>query len=293
MKQSVQAALVQFSPWPMREMDRNVDYIKSQIDNLAQTGNELIVFPEMSVTNFFEHDANGREAYWNHGAIAIEGPQLNSIIMKAREHQCYVVVGFAERSPVIGMMHNSAALIGPDGLIGVARKIHFPGLEKLYYTSGTSIDVFETPIGRIGICICYDCMFPEVTRALAVKGAEIIVSVSSIWEGGAKGGIGLPEYKKAFWDQLPLVRAMENQAFVIACNGGGSHMIGRDIGTWSRLGMSKIVAPNGEMLAKADHADEAVLTAVLKERELIQSRSQYTFLADRKPYLFQDLNTIS
>lgn len=289
MKQSTQVALVQFSPWPMKEMNQNVEYIKSQIDKLAQAGNELIVFPEMSVTNFFEHGENGREEYWNYGAITLESPQLNQIIMKVREHHCYVVIGFAERSPVVGEIYNSAALIGPKGLIGVTRKIHFPGLEKLYYTAGKSIDVFETPIGKIGICICYDCMFPEITRAQAVKGAEIIVSISSIWEGGAKGGIGLPEYKRSYWDQLPLVKAMENQTFIIACNGGGSHMIGREIGTWTRLGLSKIVSPSGEMLAKADHADEAVLSAVLKEQDLVKSRSQYTFLADRQPHLFQDL----
>ncbi|EWG09947.1 carbon-nitrogen hydrolase family protein [Cytobacillus firmus] len=290
MKSTVKAALVQFSPWPMREMDKNVEYINTQIERLSQEGNELIVFPEMSVTNFYEHHENGREEYWNTGTITPDSEQLNRIKMKAKEHNCYVVVGFAERSEVVGVIYNSAALIGPEGIIGVARKIHFPGLEKQYFTAGGNIEVFETPLGKIGICICYDCMFPEVTRILALKGAEITVITSSIWEGGEKGGIGDAEHKKTFWDKLPQVKAVENQTFVIACNGGGSHMIGKDIGTWSRLGHSKIVNPNGEIRATADHNEEAVLSAVLNQNELVKSRSQYTFLSDRKPHLFQEIS---
>jgi predicted amidohydrolase len=289
MKQTVKAALVQFSPWPMQEMAKNVEYINTQIEQLSQEGNELIVFPEMSVTNFFEHHEHGREEYWDYGTITPESEQLNDIKKKAREHDCYVIVGFAERSNVVGVIYNSAALIGPEGIIGITRKLHFPGLEKQYFTTGESIEVFDTPLGKIGICICYDCMFPEVTRILALKGAEIIVMTSSIWEGGEKGGIGEAEHKKDYWDKLPQVKAVENQTFVIACNGSGSHMIGREIGRWSRLGYSKIVNPGGELSASANHNDEAILSAVLHERDLLKSRSQYAFLADRKPHLFQDI----
>ncbi|WP_041087808.1 carbon-nitrogen hydrolase family protein [Jeotgalibacillus soli] len=289
MKKTVKAALVQFSPWSMHEMDKNIEYINSQIENLAQEGNELIVFPEMSVTNFFEHHENGKEEYWDYGAISVESKQLKAIETKAAQHNCYVIVGFAERSNVIGVIFNSAALIGPEGIIGVTRKIHFPGIEKQYYTTGDRIDVFDTPIGKIGICICYDSMFPEITRILAVKGADIIVMTSSIWEGGEKGGIGSPTYKKSYWDHLPPVKAVENQTFVIACNGSGSHLIGEALGKWSRMGLSKIVSPTGEILASIDHNQEAILSAVLDERDLVKARSQYSFLADRKPYLFQDL----
>jgi predicted amidohydrolase len=286
MKKNVKTALVQFSPWPMRQMEKNVSFISTKMEELAKSGNELIVFPEMSITNFFEHHSNGKQDYWESGSISLDSPQLETIKNGAKQNNCFVVVGFAERSDVPGEIYNSAALIGPEGIVGITRKVHFPGLEKLYYKTTNQIEVHDTPLGKIGICICYDFMFPEVTRALAVKGAEMIVISSSIWAGGEKGGIGSLEYKKTYWDQLPLVKAIENQTYIIACNGGGSHQIGKDLGEWKRLGLSKIVSPTGQILAKVDHQDDAVLTALLDAADIDLARKQYTFLADRSPSSF-------
>jgi predicted amidohydrolase len=289
LKENINVALVQFSPWPMKEMQKNVQFIIGKIKELTAKGKELIAFPEMSVTNFFEHEPKGKENYWKNGAISIDDPAITQIVEVVKEKNCYVVVGFAERSELIGKIYNSALLIGPEGIIGITRKLHFPGLEKLYFSPGSEIPVFDTPIGKIGISICYDSMFTEYLRVLAVKGAEIVVMTSSIWKGGDKGGIGSEESKEKFWDQLPVTEAVTNQVFVVACNGGGTHMIGKEIGTWERLGLSKIVSPMGEILAKLGGNDENLLHAELKKDLLEEARSVYTFLSDRVPHMYKDL----
>ncbi|MFB4165001.1 carbon-nitrogen hydrolase family protein [Alteribacillus sp. JSM 102045] len=292
MKDNVKAALVQFSPKPMQHMEQNVEFITNKIVELSNKGNELIVFPEMSITNFFEHGPEGKIQYWNNGSLSVDDNVVQKIVEVTKKQNCYAIVGFAERSRMIGKIYNSAACIGPKGIIGITRKVHFPGLEKLYYSKGTEIPVFDTPLGKIGISICYDSMFVEYLRALAVKGAEIIVMTSSIWKGGGKGGIGLETSKSQFWDLLPMVASVEHQSFVIACNGGGSHMIGEKVGTWERLGLSKIVDPTGDVLTKTDGNDEVVLNATLEEKKLKESRMAYSFLNDREPELYQELTEL-
>lgn len=289
MKRDVKVALVQFSPWPMNEMVKNVSYIKKKIEELSTKGNDLIVFPEMSITNFFEHGSNSRQTYWKKGSLPLDDPLISEIVTCVKQNNCYTVVGFSERSDYVGKMYNSAVLIGPEGIIGVTRKIHFPGLEKLYFSPGEDIPIHQTPIGKIGIGICYDCFFPEYLRALALQGADIIVMCSSIWKGGEKGGIGLKDSKENFWDKLPEVSAVMHQAFVIACNGGGSHNIGESIGVWERLGMSKMVSPQGYILTKSEGNEETTLSANFKVEDLIETRSAYTFLADRLPNRYKVL----
>lgn len=292
LKENIKVALVQFSPKSMHQIEENVAFIQKKIIQLSNQGNELIVFPEMSITNFFEHGPNGKVEYWNKGAIPDNHPAIQKIIEVTKQQACYTIVGFAERSSTIGKIYNTAMFIGPNGFIGKTRKVHFPGLEKLYYSKGLDIPVFDTPLGKIGISICYDSMFVEYLRALSVKGAEMIVMTSSIWKGGGKGGIGLEKSKRQFWDHLPAVAAVEHQSFVLACNGGGSHMIGEKVGDWERLGLSKIVDPTGEVLTNTDGNDEVILTADLQKKKLEEARLAYSFLSDREPELYKDLTEL-
>ena len=292
MKDEIRTSLVQFSPQPMRDKGENCDFIEEKINELSSENQELIVFPEMSLTNFFEHGDGGRLAYWKYGAITLEDPLIDRIVSLSKKKGVYVVFGFAERSNIVGVIYNSAMLTGPGGPIGITRKIHLPGFEKLYFSSGNEIPVFTTALGKIGLSICYDSWFPEYVRVLAIKGAEIIITPASIWMGGSKGGIGREILKREFWDSVPLVKAVENQAFILACNGGGTHWMGDELGTWERMGMSKIVSPFGELLASTPENDESVLSAVLKHEDLEASRSVYTFLADRAPAAYAELSKV-
>lgn len=289
MQEQINVALVQFEPRYFESKEENVSYIVNQVISWSKRGVNLIVFPELSVSGFFRHEQGGRRTYWEGGAEDLDGAVSRRIIEAAREAGIYVVYGMAERLHRPVEMYNSAVLAGPDGIVGVTRKVHLPQYEKLYFTPGLPGDVFSTPFGRIGMAVCYDIFFPEITRILALKGAEIIVAISSVWKGGTKGGIGLLKSKEQLFNITPVVRAMENQVYILSCNACGSHDMGPVLGVWERLGKSRVVDPLGNVLAEAEGEMECTVTAVLSRETLINGRAAYTFLADRLPGLYKDL----
>ncbi|MES1924364.1 carbon-nitrogen hydrolase family protein [Salinisphaera sp. T31B1] len=281
MQSDTAVSVVQHAPREMGQSETNIDYIVASLAAEAARGSRLVVFPEMGITSFFRHEPGGYERYWREATIELDGPELARIIEAAAAADVHAVVGFAERSASTGVIYNSAALVGPAGILGVTRKVHLPGLEKMYYTPSDSIDVIDSPFGRIGIAICYDVMFPEYFRALSDQGAEIIVFCSSTWRGGAKGGVGLEGVKRDYWSALPMVTAIQNQAFVVACNACGRLDMGDQAGTWERLGLSQIVAPTGEVLAAAGDCDEEIIRAELAVNDMVAARTSYRFLTDR------------
>lgn len=281
MQQDILASVVQHEPGDLDQRAANVAYIVSKLRDTAAHGSQLIVFPEVGITSFFRHEPGALKAYWEKGTIALDGPELTSIAEEVRSLGVHAIVGFAERSSVTGVIYNSAALIGPTGIVGVARKLHMPGLEKLYYTPGKGVEVFECALGRIGIAICYDSMFPEYFKALSEKAVDIIVLTSSIWAGGDRGGVGVESVKRDYWTALPMVTAIQNQAFVVACNASGKLDMGAQAGVWERLGLSQIASPTGRVLSRASETEEEVISATLTTRELVEARTSYRFLTDR------------
>ncbi|PWG65790.1 carbon-nitrogen hydrolase family protein [Spiribacter halobius] len=281
MERDVQVSVVQHEPGGMEARPQNVAFIVDSLRRLAGLGSQLAVFPEVGITSFFRHAPGGLKAYWDGGTIAVDGPELGAIAEAARGCGIHAVVGFAERSEIAGMIFNSAALVGPEGVIGVTRKLHMPGIEKLYYTPGEHVEAFDCALGRIGIAICYDAMFPEYFKALSDQGVDIIAITSSTWAGGAKGGVGLQSAKRDYWNALPMVTAIQNQAFVVACNACGRLDMGPQAGVWERLGLSQIVAPTGEILERAGPNEAETLTATLATADLVAARTSYRFLTDR------------
>jgi predicted amidohydrolase len=154
----------------------------------------------------------------------------------------------------------------------------------LYYSRGGIGEVFDTPIGKIGVVICYDSMFPENFINLSMKGAEIIVITSSIWAGGDKGGVGDKENKQKYWSVLPIVSAVQSQAFIVCANACGSLNLGAGVGIWERLGLSKIVSPTGKVLSEANTEEEVDLKAELKIDSMIEAKISYRFVSDRVLY---------
>ncbi|MGM0984997.1 MAG: carbon-nitrogen hydrolase family protein [Pseudomonadota bacterium] len=280
----VSAIAVQHSPFEMEYREENLDFIISKIRYHAELGADLIVFPEVGITNFFRHEPGGLEKYWIEGAISLQSEEIKKIREVAKTCGVYTVVGFAEKADSIGTIYNTAALIGPKGIEGIARKNYMPGLEKFYYSRGGISEVFDTEVGKIGIVICYDSMFPENFISLSMKGAEIIVITSSIWAGGDKGGVGDKKNKQKYWSVLPVVSAIQSQTFVVSANACGRLNMGADVGTWERLGLSKIVSPTGEVLAEANVEDDVDLKADLKVSSMVKARTSYRFVNDRLLY---------
>ena len=293
MKAIVNAAVVQFEPAPYDQKEKNLNYILSKVAKLGKKGHELIVFPELSISNFFKHSPGARKDYWEKASEDIPGESINRIIEVSTEVNSHVIVGLASRTEKKYYMRNSAVLIGPNGLIGVSHKIHLPQFEKFYFLPGGEPQVFKTPLGIIGLMVCYDFFFPETARVLGLKGAEIIVMIGSIWMGGAKGGgiggvAGLDACKKRIVDYLPISQALANQAHFVESNAGGGLDVG--FGPWKRLGRSKIVNCLGEIVDSVDHAKEAVISAKLTNEDLALQRTGFNFYMDRVPSAYTRLN---
>jgi predicted amidohydrolase len=288
MKDSVRAAVVQFDPAPYEHKEKNLDYIVGKIDELGKEGHELIVFPELSISNFFKHSPGAREDYWEKASEEMSGDSINRIAEAATGANTHVVVGMVTRTEKKYYMQNSAVLIGPNGSTRVTHKIHLPQFEKFYFIPGGEPEVFETSLGKIGLMVCYDMFFPEVARILALKGAEIIIMIGSVWMGGGKGGIGgiagLDIAKQRMFDYLPVTQALSNQAHFIVADAGGGLDVG--FGFWNRMGRSKIVSCLGEVLDSVEDARDATLSATLTSSDLAAQRTGFGFFMDRVPEVY-------
>jgi predicted amidohydrolase len=155
-------------------------------------------------------------------------------------------------------------------LAGVYRKIHLFSLlgEDRVFSAGDRWLAADTSIGKIGVIICYDLRFPELSRRLAVEGAQILC-IPAQW----------PKPRDEHWRTLLLARAIENQFFVVASNTCGM------IGKLDFFGTSMIIGPRGEVLAEAGE-QETEITASLDMRDMADWRAQIPCLRDRRPELY-------
>ncbi len=173
---SFSVSAVQICVTPMA-VDDNTEKVISWYRKVRhQSHADLIVFPETVTTGFNPGDRAGD--LWDL-VDTIPGRLTERIEAEVRKGGGYVVFPTYERGPRPDVLYNSAVLIGSEGIVGVYRKTHpFPG-EKRWVTPGQEVQVFETSLGRIGMIICYDGDFPELSRLLKLKGAEIIVRPSA------------------------------------------------------------------------------------------------------------------
>lgn len=223
---------------------------------------DLIVLPELWATCAFDLPA-ARD-----GAQSIQGSLVTSLSDLARELRVWIHGGsFAEL--VDGTTrHNTCVLFDPLGtLVTSYRKIHLFGFaegERTVMTGGDQLIVIDTPLGTTGLATCYDLRFPELFRALTQAGATAFL-VSSGW----------PLSRIEHWDVLTRARAIEDQAWVIACN---------EVGTQGADGVvlgghSVVIDPRGVVVAQAGEAEE-ILYADIDPDEPGRWRSAFPALGD-------------
>ncbi len=201
----------------------------------AASGSRLIVFPECFLTGGSFDDRESLKKV----SIDIERGDLEPILAAARDTGILIVVGFYQ---VKGdAAYNTAALIGAEGIIGLHHKMHLPfmiGDRFVDIPEGTKTSLFETPIGKIGLAICYEIRFPEVARTLALEGADLIV-LPAAW----------PEAARILPDIFTTVRAAENFVFLLASN---RNDVDDGMGF---MGNSHVIDPNGREIINAGMED--------------------------------------
>lgn len=165
----IRVACLQMEP-KVGAVEANIADSVARIDAAAAQGARLMVLPELANSGYVFESRD--EAF----ALAEEipdGPASRAWIDAARRHDAYIVAGIAER--VGERLYNSAILVGPKGHIGTFRKMHLWAAENLFFEPGDlGFPVYATPIGRIGMLICYDGWFPEAYRLCALQGADIV-----------------------------------------------------------------------------------------------------------------------
>jgi len=273
------AACVQIAVAPndvQANVDKGVAWLETAV---KEFGAELVVFPETVTTSFVTGlDADG---LWD---LVDEAPGriTRDVQSAARSLGVHVVWPTYRRGPSRGVVYNSSILIGPDGeIIGIYDKTHPFPLERCdaggWVTMGDRADVFETALGTIGMIICYDGDFPELSRLLAVKGAEVITRPSAL----------LRSYD--IWYITTCARAYDNHVYMVATNS-----VGPDAGGSYYFGHSMIVTPIAWRLAQARGGEE-IIAAKLDPDPLRYvtwgSKSLQTFdhLQDRNLGVYEDL----
>ena len=270
-------ACVQMEPHVGSKHD-NVAQCIRHIEAAAHHGASLVVLPELANSGYVFSDRD--EAF----ALAEPLPEGETAQLLAETTQrlgIHVVMGIAERSG--NQLYNSAILTGPAGHIGVYRKLHLWNNEHRFFEPGDrGVPVFDTPLGRIAIAICYDGWFPETYRLAAMQGADI-VCVPTNWVPMP----AQPDDRPAMATTLTMAAAHSN-GVVIAC----ANRIGTERGQ-PFVGQSLIVGGNGWPVAGPASVDrEEVLYAAI---DLTRTRSERTLnafnhvLSDRRADVYDPM----
>ncbi|NLI33506.1 MAG: carbon-nitrogen family hydrolase [Deltaproteobacteria bacterium] len=257
---TVTAGCCQFDVIP-GDVDRNMSAVESRLPRFAGAGCNLLVLPEMWSCSF---------PYPTLPEMAARTPEILRRVEEWAASYGMVLVGSLPEAGD-GQIYNTSFVVDATGKVaGKYRKAHLFSLlgEHLHFGRGESPLVCSTIAGSIGVMICYDLRFPELARRLALDGAEILC-VSAQW----------PRERIDHWSALLRARAIENQLFVVACNGSG---------TENRLqygGSSSIISPTGTVLA-GETPDGDPPLAALDFSEMENFRQRIPCFADRVPKVY-------
>ena len=261
----MKAAACQFEPvW--LETETNLSTMQRLAEEAANRGASLIVFPECCVTGYVTGPDAARIA---DSAEALSGPNAGTATRfmagLAKNLGAVVAAGLPELSGSV--VYNSMAVFGPSGrVIGVHRKVHLWEEESAIFDAGNSFATVASPAGVLGPLVCYDLEFPEASRTLALRGAEVLIVSTANMEPWGRAQ-----------DCFVVSRALENGVFLVLANlvGAREQLI--------FVGGSCIVGPDGEVLASAGHDEEAVVVAEIDLGQVVETRRVSDYLGRRQP----------
>jgi predicted amidohydrolase len=249
----------------------NLRKIQEYTKKAHNQGADLVIFPELSLTGYIMGD----QVY--EMAETLPGPSSRVLQILANETGMHIIFGMPELSEKAkATIFNTAVLMGPKGLVGKYRKMYLPTHsvfeEKRYFRPGQQAASFDTSLGNIGLCICYDLFFPEVCRLTRLKGAQLIVAISAS-----------PAVRRSYFEVLIAARALENTVFLAYVNLAG---IEEGLQFW---GGSRVVGPNGDLIAQAKYDVEDLLICDVNFEDIKPAEASIPTLKDLRPELFAQL----
>jgi len=255
---------LQFNP-VFGKNDKNREQIKIKLNNIKA---DIIVIPELPVSGYFFSTKQEAEML----AEPIPGATTSMLQKISAETGTYFVCGILEKSNED--LYNSAVLVGPNGLISTYRKTHLFYDEKKFFKPGNDYSIVVIKGVKIGILVCFDHLFPEAARTLALMGAQIICHPSNLV---------LAEIAQ----QTTRVRALENRVFWIMANRYGSET--KNGKTLTYTGESQIIAPNGGIIHRAKpEGDEIYITEINPEDALEKNITEFNnVFEDRRTDIYR------
>jgi N-carbamoylputrescine amidase len=257
-----------------RDLEADFARIADLIGTARADGVDLLALPEASLGGYLS-DLQGSAP--PPPAFELGGPQIARLAALAGD--LVVAAGYCELDGE--RRFNSVVCVNGDGVLGNHRKVHQPLREDAHYTPGDRFTAFDTPVGRVGMMICYDKAFPESARALALDGAQIVVCVSA-WPGSrtdAPADLAQDRWKKRF-DLFDQARALENQVLWVSANQSGS------FGSMRFVASAKICGPGGDILSDTGVAPGMAIAEVDLEEVLATARRSMGHLRDRRPMAY-------
>jgi N-carbamoylputrescine amidase len=253
---------------------------------------ELVLFPELIVPG------HCTPSTWEIAEPIPEGPSVRTLVSLAQQHGLWLSAGLAEKERDI--VYNTQVVVGPEGYVGKQRKIHLSRDEVLYYKGGKDLPVFDLGKCRVGIVICYDNMFPEVARVLALRGAEILLMPHAarlkLWDDTPQSEAAARRYSFEYLRGYAL-RARENACFgVLADQAGRAGYVNlyppKHPNQPHHAGAVIFFGPDGEVIshAQTERVREEMVVVTLDAAALANERSQPNYtLRTRRPELFGEL----
>lgn len=257
-----------------RDLDADLRTVERLIGAARADGVQLLALPEACLGGYLLSLDGDTDLDAGPRALALDGPEIGHLVRLAGE--MVVVAGYCEADGET--RYNSVVCVTGDGVLGNHRKVHQPLSEDASYASGDRFHAFDTPVGRLGMMICYDKAFPESARAIALDGAQIGVCVSA-WPGSRTNpaaDLAEDRWKRRF-DLFDRARALENQIVWLSANQSGT------FGSLRFVGSAKVVDPGGDILADTGVAAGVATAELDVARALDTARRSMGHLRDRRP----------
>jgi predicted amidohydrolase len=256
------------------DREYNLGRVLTNLERASREGAKLVVFPECALTGYcFKSQEEAFPV-----SEPVPGPSTEKIAAAAKRLGVSAVVGTMERAG--DNLYNVAAVITPEGIQGIHRKIHLPylGIDRYNNLGDLPFPVFDAGQAKIGVNICFDCSFPESGRVLKLKGAQIL-AIPTNWPVGSDT-----------WAHIPKVRAIENHMYVIAAD-----RVGEERG-FRFAGHSQIIDVTGEVLVEAGETEESILYADVEparadENRVVRISGEWEFdrMASRRPEMYEPI----
>ena len=267
-------------------VEENIDKADQMVRQAAAQGANIILLPELFERPYFCQER--RYEYYAYAKPVMENDAVLHFMEVAKELHVVLPISFYEKDG--NVLYNSIAIIDADGtMLGVYRKTHIPDdhyyQEKFYFTPGnTGFRVWDTAFGKIGVGICWDQWFPETARAMAVKGAEILLYPTAIGSEPILECDSMPHWRRCMQGHagsnlMPVMAANRiGEETVTPCeeNGGQSSSL-------VFYGSSFITDATGELVVSASRDKEEVLVATFDLDAIAEDRLSWGIFRDRRP----------